>query len=129
MEGINTRAGTRRIMNKFVSIAAGSALPLNERRLTCAKCGEKLIFPTTMHDTQSGYCGECRWLLRFRSAVPYDVEHRGIPKNGDFRYRLKEEPEYFWVRPVQRWYTPDPAPSDMWRSKMRQAEAFNRQLP
>jgi hypothetical protein len=115
-------------MFNYVPIRAGSTLSPTERRLTCAKCGEKLFFPTTVHDTQAGYCGECRWLLRLRTAVPYDVEHRGYPKRGDFRRRLAEEPEYFYVRPVNKWYNPNPEPSDMWRQKMKEAEVFNKQL-
>lgn len=64
-----------------------------------------------MHDTQAGYCGECRFLLRLRTAVPYNLEDRGYPRNGDFRYRLKEEPELFFAKPVQKWYETRDLPS------------------
>lgn len=112
----------------WVPLVAGSTLSPTEKRLNCAKCGIKLIFPTTVHDTIGGYCGECRYLLRLRAAVSYNLEHRGNPRNNDFRHRLKEEREYFFAKPVAKWYEPEPGHSPLWQEKMAAAESWNRQL-
>lgn len=95
----------------WTPLVAGSTLSPTEPRLTCAKCGEKLVFPTTVHDTNAGYCGECRHLLRLRAAASYSLEHRGNPRNNDFKNRLKEEPELYHVKPVARWYEVHDLPS------------------
>lgn len=81
-----------------------------------------------MHDTIGGYCGECRHILRIKAAAHYDLEPRGYPKGNDFRNRLKDEPEYYFAKPVQKWYNPEPGHSDVWQKKMKAAEAWNRQL-
>lgn len=117
------------MVTPFVPIRAGSTLSPKERRFHCAKCGKRLIFPTSILDILGGYCGECKHLLRLKYSAIYDLEPVGYPKNGDFKNRLKDEPELFFAKPVEKWYEPEPGPSDMWKQKMAEAERFNKRLP